>query len=162
MENKELVWLPKELAKKIQAINDPTSKLCEELIDKYLDDSRREVKSNLEALEEDVLSYRVLMVRAKNAFKEAKEEQIASSYDLWEKFEEEAPLIKDKVDTVIKELRPLKEDLHDIKELLSGINMIGIERLLEVVRAISGHVDSEGNTGKMLKFLFENYREVGK
>jgi len=81
IEEREFVYVPKSLAKKIKELED--GKVKEDLILEYLDKSRKEVKANLETLEDDVIQYQGIMIKAKQTFEKAKNEQLTASYDLW-------------------------------------------------------------------------------
>src|SRR5688572_20798439 len=93
IEEKEIVWLPKSLAEKVKQITD--GKLLELEILKYAEESKSSLRQDIESIEEDVLQYRAFMVKAKNAFKEAKDEQLDASYALWEKFEDDLKGLRD-------------------------------------------------------------------
>lgn len=153
----ELVWLPKALASKIEQ-QKKKGDGYEDIIIGYLDDSRAEVKNNLELLEDDVLQYRGLMVKAKQEFQKAKDEQLKASYDLWEKFDEELPKLRDKVEKANKELAPIAESVKDLRTSLDNISLYQLKELNELLESISRHLGNDGHTGKILKYLVKNYK----
>ena len=63
-EEKDIVWLPKSLAKKVNALDTRDSKAYNDVIQDYIDASKREIKANVESLEEDVLIYKAAMIKA--------------------------------------------------------------------------------------------------
>ena len=157
-EDKEIVWLPKKLADKVKGYQEE-GKPYENIILQYLDESKNEVKSNLETLDEDVLQYKALMVKAKNAFKEAKEEQLSQSYEIWEDFDKELVSVRSKVEEMKNTISPIKSEIEDIKKLLDGVSSWEIEKFLEVIKEVSNYLAYEGDTAKILRFLFDNYKK---
>lgn len=155
IEPKEIVWLPAGLAKKVKDIQDV--KYLEDEIVKYVEQSKRNFKIEIESIDEDILQYRAFMIKAKNAFKEAKDEQLQASYDLWEKYEDDLTKIRDYVSTAKQAVTPLKQELDEIKRLMQEIDKYGIKDLLELIKEINSHY--YGETANMLKFLFDNYKK---
>ena len=154
-EEKEIVWLPKSLANKIKGMED--GKLMEAEIIKYFDESKRNMQIEIEALDDCVLQYRGLMTKAKKAFQEAKEEQLDSAYALWEKFEDDMKGLRDFVGKAKNELAPLKNELVEIKAMMSEVDRWGLKELLGIIKEINGSYYSE--TNNILRFLLNNYKK---
>lgn len=153
---KEIVWLPKELAKQVKEVIDDKQK--EKLIAGFIEESKREIQSNLDELDESVIRYKGLMIKAKMAFEEAKSEQLSASYDLWDKFEKELPKVTEKVEKVKAQVEPLKKQMEEITKLMDGIRKYDVEKLLELVRELNSYLEYNGETAKILRFLFTNYK----
>ncbi len=161
-EEKDLVWLPKSLVKKIKKAEEGGEDY-ENLVISYLDESNREVRNNLELLEEDVLQYRGLMVKAKQEFKKAKEEHLQASYEVWEEFDKELPSISEKVQKLTDEVKPIKEAADELKDTLNSISLYNLKELADVIEKISNYLSYNSETGKILKYLVKTYnpkREV--
>lgn len=154
-EEKDLVWLPKSLAADIKALESPYQ--MQALIAEYIEESKRDVKLNLENLDDSLITYKAQMISARNKFEEAKNKELDANYAMWEKFEEERPKIQEKVKSLIAELQPLKDELNGLKKALEGIHTYDIEKLVELVKAIN--YNFHGETGEILKFLFNNYKK---
>jgi len=155
-EEKEIVWLPKSIASQIKDLND--KKMEEEIILKYIDESRSDIKHFLENLDDDLLQYRALMVKTRNAFKEAKEEQLQANYELWENFDKEMPSLQEKIDKVKKAIEPVSNQIKELNEALGNIRSYELKELLEVIKGISQYLGYDNNAGKILKFLVKNYK----
>lgn len=155
MEEKELVWLPKSLAERIKGFTDNSE--YEAAIVKYIEESKADFKINIESIEEDVLQYKAFMIKAKNAFREAKEEQLNASYELWDKFDGDLSKVRDYVSRVRKEIEPLKKDIEQLNSEISKISKWEIEGLLKLLQEINGQM--YGETANMIKFLFDNYKK---
>jgi hypothetical protein len=156
-EKKELVWIPARLKKEFDEINDDRQK--EFLIVKYIEECKQDLKYSIESLDEDVASFKGSMIKARKAFEDAKNEQLTQSYELWEKFDKELPSITKKVDGVKKVLQPLTEELREINELLGKTSNYQINELLKTLKDIRYEISGSSEVGKMLKFLFANYKQ---
>lgn len=154
---KEFVYLPKELAEKIKQIQD--SKVIESIIIDYIDESKREIQANLENLDDDVIKYKGLMLKAKKAFEDAKNEQLTASYALWEKFEDERPNTTEKIESIVNLLNPLVNKLEEVNSLMAKVNLYDLEKFLKILSEISNLVGYNGQTAELLKFLFENFKK---
>lgn len=162
MDNQELIWVDKEFAERYKKAQtdltkrDEQVKVFEEYLSTISEKSRREFKANLESMEEDAAIYTGLMLKVKQAFEKAKNEALNSSYELWEKFENEMPSIKTKTDKIIKEIDPLVEKLKTVNELLGKISTYDIDRFISIMDKISSLY---GNQKEMIHFLMNNFKK---
>jgi chromosome segregation ATPase len=156
-EEKELVWLPKSVAKQVQEVIDEKAK--ETVIFALIEDSKRDIQISLESLEDDVIQYKGAMIRARKAFEEAKNEQLTANYEMWEVFEKDLPSVEAKVQKMKEKIAPLKKELDELKTLMDSVRKYEIQDLLESVESVSRHLSYDGDTGKLLRFLFENYKK---
>jgi chromosome segregation ATPase len=152
----EIVWLPASLAQKVKHITD--GKLLEAEILKYAEQSKDSLRIDIESIGEDIVQYRAHMIKAKNAFREAKEEQLQASYEMWEKFEDDMKVLKGHVERAKSELQPLKDELNELKSLMNQVDKFGIGDLLSLIKSINSNY--YGETAAMIKFLFENYKKA--
>lgn len=162
MENKELIWVSKEIAEKHKAMESEENSIHnqDKLINNYMDDvvadSKAEFKANLESLDEDVAIYTGLMLKTKQAFKKAKDEALESSYALWEEYEKERPRVDEKVGAIVKSLDPLVSKLNEVNELFSKIKTYDIERFSESIKFVSGLY---GENKEIVEFLVNNFKK---
>lgn len=154
IEKTDLVWLPESLAKKLKEVQD--DKLIEDMILEYINETKTYLQTDIKNFEDEVLIYRGSMIKAKQAFKEAKDEQLNAMYALWEKSEKDIEQIRDLVGKAKKELEPLKKELDEIKILMSSIDKFGIQNLLEIIKELNSHY--YGETKDIINFLFKNYK----
>lgn len=163
MNDKELIWVEREFAEKYKVLeserskNEERIKTLDEYIDKIKDESKRDFKSNLESLEEDVAIYTGLMLKVKQAFGKAKDEQLNASYDLWESFDKEIPNITKKINEILEKLNPLEEKINKINSISEKIRTWNIDRLSESIVKISSLYAQDD---KLIKFLLENYSDL--
>ena len=157
-QEKDLVWVSKELAERIKNVNSEEHKIkiFDEYIKKLTVKSREEFEQNLENLEEDVAIYVGLMLRVKKAFKEAKEEQLEASYQLWEKFGEEMPYIEEKIEKVIEEINPVSKKAEELEKAINRRDYHRIEKVTDAILKLS---NLWGKEKDMITFLVNNFKE---
>ena len=162
MDNQELIWVDKDFAEKHKVLlkdktkRDLQVKVFDDYLEKIKESSKSEFKTNFENLKEDVAIYTGLMLKVKQAFEKAKDEQLSASYTLWEKFEKEMPFAKEKIATIISELNPLQEKLKQISDLIAKINTWNIDKLSESIRNLS---EVHGKNKEMVEFLVNNFKQ---
>lgn len=158
MEDKELVWLPKKLATEINEIQDDKKK--DLLIIKYIDESKREIQSNLESLDDDVIRYKGLMLKAKKAFEDAKNEQLKNSYELWESFDKELPKVSEKVRVLESKIAPLTSQVKELDESLNSLKSYQLKDFLDLVVKINDLVQNK-NTREIIELILKR-KEKGE
>lgn len=160
--NEELIWVEKDFAAKYQILHSEQGKneeriaALDEYINKIKEQSRSNFKANLESLEEDVAIYTGLMLKVKQAFGKAKDEQLNVSYELWEKFDKDIPSVKEKVDNIVSTLDPLQKKLETINALLGKIRTYEMDKVIESVEKLSSLY---GKQKDMIDFLVSNFKE---
>lgn len=159
MKDKELVWVEKEQAEKFNAITNDESRYeaFEEYIKRLSDESRREFKANFENLEEDVAIYTGLMLKVKQSFEKAKNEQLNASYAMWDGFEKEIPSIRKKTEEIMLALEPVENKLKNINDLMGKVRTFELDRVIESIEKIS---NLYGTQKEMIDFLISNFNKV--
>jgi predicted nuclease with TOPRIM domain len=118
MKEKDLVWLPKDLADKVKEFEDK-EELKNALVLEYIDKTKRDISQSIEMLDDDVLCYRGKLASYRNALKEAYSEEYDKTYEAWEDAQNK---LKD-FDIMIL---PLKQSLQslssDVVDIASRIN----------------------------------------
>jgi len=156
-ETKDLVWLPKSLAELIKKVQ--SEELLRESVLKYVKETKEYLKDDFESFQKAELEYRVSLEKIKSSFKETKESELNALYDMWEGFEKDIIKIKANNKKVIEELQPLKNELEEIKSLMSQLSKWNLEDFLKILEKINGMDDK---TMEILNFLFENYKHKGQ
>jgi len=155
-EEKEFVWLPKSIAKKLKDIEKPESALSAEIINEYIKDVKTSMRVEVESLDEDVQIFKGLMIQARQRFEDAKNAQLEASYKLWEDFEAKLPGLEEKVDIAIRKLKPLEIKCNELSEIMQKIDSFKIERLAEAIAKLSTLYEENQ---KMVNFLICNYKK---
>lgn len=157
-QEKQLVWVKKDQAERFNKLESDEKRYeaFEEYIKSVSAESFFEFKTNFENLEEDVAIYTGLMLKVKQTFGKAKHEQLIASYELWEKFEEELPNVRKKVDKVLEILEPLVEKLNKLNNTLKSIQTYDVEKLIETVERLT---NLYGTNKSMIEFLVNNFNK---
>lgn len=155
--HKDLIWVDKEFAEKYKSIESDEEKslLFQDYLSKAKEEYKAEFKSQLENIEEDLAIHIGLLLKVKQAFEKAKDEQLKASYDLWEKFEKELPNIQEKVKKIEDTVIPLEEKLKVISGSIAKINTWEVERLIDVLARFNSLSDKSKD---MMEFLVKNYK----
>lgn len=156
-EEKELVWLPKSLAAKVEALKD-----SDNFVEEYIEQSKREINTNLESFDNEIISYKANMIKARKEFQIAKDEMIQANYEMWEKFDEERKSTYNLAEKMVETLKPLKDELVEIQKLMDGIHKWRIEDLLKMLKEINGCAPEGSKTRDMLVFLMENFKNESR
>jgi hypothetical protein len=152
---KELVWLPKDVAEKVLQLEE--AKKSGDLVLEYIEQAKRDLNISLESLDEDVIQFKAQMISARKKFEEAKTVELAANYEVWEKFDLEKAGIRKKAQDLKQELQPMIDELNQVKRLMSEINSYDISNLLKIIKEVNQSF--YGETGNVLTFLFNNYKK---
>lgn len=161
-EGQELIWVDKEFAAKVKmletekATREQQLKVFDEYIEKVNGTIRRDFQSNIEAIEEDAAIFTGLMLKTRQAFEKAKNEQLVGTEEIWENIEKEIPSMREKTQKLIDTLKPLKDELNEINGLLGKISTYNIDKLGQSV-ALLGNLHSKNR--EMIEFLMLNFKE---
>lgn len=155
-EKTELVWLPESLAKKVKDLTD--ARQLENEILKYVSDFKLSLRTDMEQVDDDIIRYKASMIKAKQMFREAFEEQMAEFENMWATHADDLAAIKRKAAQIKEVITPIKAELQSLKEEMRYVNQWDIKSLLDIVERVSDLLGRDGNTGNILKFLFENYK----
>jgi hypothetical protein len=155
-QEKEFVYLPIDLAKKVKGLEDV--KEIENEILKYVADSKLSLRQDIANIDDEIVVYKASMIKARQSFKTAMDEEFAE----WEKLWEEKSGLYDKIQAANRKFKDstsvLKQELDSVKQVMQSIDKWDIEALLGTIETISSHLSYNGETGKILKFLFDNYK----
>lgn len=154
----KLIWVDEKFGEQYEALksDEEKYKAFEEYLATVSEKSKQEFKSNFETLEEDVAIYTGLMLKVKQAFEKAKNEQLTASYALWENFEKEMPSIHDNIENIVRVLDPLETRLNTINEKLGKIQSYNVDKLLET---ISKFDNLYGRSKEMFEFVVKNFNQ---
>lgn len=148
------LYLPKNLAIQVKGLEEGRTK--EELVLKYIEESKDDIKVTLESFDEDVIMYKAQMISLRKKFEEAKNAELEANYKMWEQFDLEKVELKKKIGTAVSELKPLIEEFKLLKALINDINLYKIDDLTNSISKLSASMKDNEHV-EILKFLFEKY-----
>jgi len=155
-EEKEYIHLhvSKSLAKQLKSLEGDTP---DGLLLNYIEQCKKDMQYNIESMDEDILMFKGMLAKVRKDFKQAKDEQLETSYKIWEDYAKQMPELRKYVETATKELRPLKDELEAIQALMKDLSHWKVKDLIESISMISRAM--EGQNKEMLKFLMENFNK---
>ena len=122
------VWLPKELAKLVEGSTGVEG--YEKEILSFIEDSKLDMKTSIEEIDESILLYRAKMIQARDSFKKAKEEELDANYVLWETYEKDIKSTREYVDNAKKVLTPLVDEIKELNVLIKSLDIDRIESFM--------------------------------
>jgi chromosome segregation ATPase len=156
MEDRKIVWLPAAIAKKVEDAE--SQETADKLVLKYCEQVKGDMTESLECLDEDLLRFKGNMAQVRQQFGKAKDEHLNATYAMWEKGEEDCKKVSEHVARLTKQLQPLKTEVEKVNQQLAKIDTYKLQKLLEVVTAISGHLSMNDKTADILSFLTNEYK----
>lgn len=153
MNDKKYINIPVALAEKIEAMSGDDV-LMERAVDEYFQWSVSAIVANLESLDETVVQYKALNVKARNDFRVAALDMSKKSETVWDDWDRAMPRITSKIAKMRGELEPLKKNLDDINDVINKINTWDVERLLKTMHEVEC---ASSGTLKIIAFLMDNY-----
>lgn len=122
----------------------------DDIIQQYLDETKRDIKIDLDSLNDDILQYKAMASKWHKEMSKAYDSQVEKTELLFEKFDEQRPFFNEKVDQLKHAIQPVNSMIKDLEISMSKINSWKIEKLLDLINKISM---MSGREKEMLKFL---------
>ena len=156
------MYVSKEF-KQIWEESQDKNKLFEKYIIKHIEDVKKDIKSSINALDEETLVFRASAIKYKQEFEEIVYGIRDESYKLWEKASEKRSEVtknfnnvKDEVGKVIIEIDKVEKRLNELDKKLECISPYRLEKLLEVLDKIENMSETKQ---KIFTFLLSNKEE---
>lgn len=158
-ENRELIWVPEKFAQQYKQITSDEAKYAalEKFIAGFKIDVKKEFESSLEVIEEDVVIFQGLMLKAKQSFTTAKNEALASSYALWEEYDKERPKVSAKIKELTDTVLPFLDQLDRVNNAMAKIQTYNIDRIMDVIHKFEG-LSERGKL--MFEFMMSNSDKI--
>jgi predicted RNase H-like nuclease (RuvC/YqgF family) len=155
-ENKKYVslYLPESIADKLNAMEEDG---VNAIMDEYMEHTKRDLKSTMDSMDDEIIQYKAFMIDARKKFKAAKEAELEANWALWDEFEDQKKSLHNKAQQAADQLKPLTEELTKISSLMNGIDKWGIGGFLEMLKEVKNHLHGEDRN--ILEFLVKNYKK---
>ena len=145
--------VPVEIAEKLKELTEIEA--MAQVIDEQFRASKQEIANNLGTLDEEVLIYKSLMIKARNEFEKAANAQIEQSYETWEAIDAKRPWVQEKLRGLVADLKRVTQELEEINSLLGQVDFYRIEKLMSLLGDLERMPEETKN---MLSFLMVNYK----
>ena len=140
-EEKDLVWLPKKTCEEIKKAESESAQL--EIIQKYLDRTKRSMAGDLEQMEEDAIRFKGLLLSYKKAYGEALNAHDEAIEKMWAEINKQMPDMKKEVAKAVKQVEDVYPALENVQALIadvsgkmSNINTYELTRMVELIEKI--------------------------
>lgn len=140
-EEKDLVWVPKEKAAQLKAAESENAQMA--IIDDIIANTKRSMRIDLEALDEDVLVFKGTLLQYKKAYSEALNAHLDASYKLWEDIDSKIPNMRAKAEKTVAdfaivapELQKIVNVIDDIATKLGDVNVYQLKNMVELIETI--------------------------
>ena len=130
MSSKRYAYIPEELADKIEQTED--IKIMEAAVQDYINQGKANMQTDLDALDEYVMHYKVMMVKARKEFGEALNAAAEESYAIWESFDKQDTSFKH-IEAIRTRIDPIKKDLAEINNMLNKINLYDLKHAVNLM-----------------------------
>lgn len=150
---KDLVWLPISLAAKVKEADDV--KAIEREILSYVESTKNSLQLDIESMDDSIIQYRACMIKAREAFKKAKDEELDAFTSLWETYDKDIKSVHSYVKEAKEVLKPLVLELQSTREEFSKIKTWEFEKLGEAIQKLA---TLYGTEKEMFTFLVQNFK----
>lgn len=124
----------------------------DEILQKYIEDTKRNIKLDLDGLNDDVLQYKALMSKYHRMMKENYDQIQDVGYEIFKEFEAKKPKFENKMKEFVNAAKPVNEMLKSIQDSLVKIDDWQINKLFSIVEKVANMSDKEKD---IFKFLME-------
>ena len=149
--------VPVSIANKLKKANNLD--IMSQAVNDYVKKQQKEFSIELEALDDDLIRYKALLIEYNKKIKAAYNEQRDKIQTLFHDFESQTPRFSEQVKKTCEEINPLLQKMEEIERTAKSIDTTfnnlstyKIEKLIEVIEKLSG---LDEKTLKLIKFFNE-------
>jgi len=154
-EEKEFIYVKKSVADKYKKATDENAQM--EIITNLISSAKRSMQDDLEALDEDAIRFKGILLAYKKRYGEVLSEHCASTLKLWEDIQDKIPNTKKMAENLVKEFeaveRPLDDILSKMKMISEGIKNINTYELEKMVNLVNTIQSADEKTRDVLKLV---------
>jgi methyl-accepting chemotaxis protein len=150
---KELVWLPKELAQQFESATNPD--LAEQIILHHIELMKRDIQISIESLDDDILRFKTKGLEYRSALNAAWSAEYEKLQQLFNDQQAKINEIREQIKTQAKAIEPLTQEAQRLTEKLASIPTYRIEETAKAVEhllSVMAQVD-EKMFNKFIKVL---------
>jgi len=115
---------------------------------------RRETDVAIEVAEDLVTNLKSHYEEQRKNLRKLYEEEFELSYSLWEELDKKRSETTEKIKEIREETKCIVEEVKELKESINGLNLYGMDKLLEVVRTFANLDDK---SKEVLSFIIGQY-----
>jgi len=134
--NRELIWVDKEIARKYKELESDTEKL--KLVNEVIKNKGLDITADIENLNDDLLRFKAFALNYSTEFEKTYKEQT----DKMEKFHETNGYIFDKISTQTRKLQnevsKISDEIKELNNQMDKIETYKIERMIGLIEKFNG------------------------
>lgn len=148
MDDKELIWVSKGMAKRYQEIESDEKKL--ELVEKLINDRKSDIKDTIASLDDDLLLFKAFATRYKIEFEKVAKEQNEQMNTVFDNCTYVGDAIYVKVKEVTNKLKPISDEIKNINKCLADVSTYKLETMFTLVEKFSRMSSEEKEMFRLL------------
>lgn len=152
----EYMYMPKTFASRYKKATDERAQM--QVIEEILQETRKSMRGDLDAMEEDTLRFKGMLLGYKQAYTEVLEQHKEAVYAVWEKLDEQMPDMKAKAKKLLSDMSEVKPEVEKVSYLveelgrkLDSVNVYSLGKTVELVKEIAS---CDEKTIELLKKMF--------
>lgn len=131
MENKELIWVDKDLATKYEELDSDIKRV--EMVNEIIKDKKHDITSDIQNLDDDLLRFRAFALNYSTKFKEAYDEQVIQLEKIWSDCSKPIEIIDRKTQQMKGEIFKISKTVDSLSSKLENLKTYKIERVIELI-----------------------------
>lgn len=139
--SQELVWISKELVETVKTLEE--GRATQEEIGKVFAEFKKNIENYTYDVEDAASMFRRQSQKVKEGLKQVVDEEVASLQEFWEIQDNRRYEVQKKVITASENIKSVRSQLLELKELTSSVDIYGLEKLIEMVQKINYMSDAD-------------------
>jgi len=131
VDNKELIWVPKEVKEIYEKMESDHEKL--KIVDEMIKNRKIDITYAIEALDDDLLRFKAFSLKYKTELQKVYDEQNDKLEKLFEDCGDIQSKMHLKIEETTKKLDPVTDKIKEINVALDKVNTYKIERVIELI-----------------------------
>lgn len=139
--SQELLWVSKDLVETIRSLEE--GKVSQEDIKKVFTDFKREIEDYTYDVEDAASMFRRQSQKVKEGLKQLVDEEVTLLQEFWEIQDNRRYEIQKKITSASENIESVRNQLLELKELTSSVDIYGLEKLIEMIEKIKYMSDAD-------------------
>lgn len=139
--SQELVWISKDLVETVKTLEE--GKATQEEIDKIFISFKREIEDYTYDVEDAASMFRRQSQKVKEGLKQLVDEEVTLLQEFWEIQDNRRYEIQKKITSASENIESVRNQLLELKELTSSVDIYGLEKLIEMIEKIKYMSDAD-------------------
>jgi len=148
VDNKELIWVPKEVKEIYEKMESDQEKL--KLVDEMIKNRKIDITYSIEALDDDLLRFKAFSLKYKTELQKVYDDQSDKLEKLFEDCGDVQSKMHLKIEEIKSKLDPIVSKIKSINETLDKVNTYKIEKVIELIEKFNRMSEEDKRLFEML------------